>query len=148
MIENNSAAVEDVDDGHTLEGFITGQQGVYDDLHFRYRWVDPVTETRYSVKKSNAARDKTKGDEDKEIDLLMLDVKMLVGQIVEWDLRDARSGEAVGVSEGAVVRYFPTYRYRRLQEIVLLGMASDRRPDEPESEHQGPKESEKNSTAA
>lgn len=116
-------------DGYTIDGYIAGQEGVYDALDFRYRTVDPLTDRKCEARQATVARDKRLDDEERAIKMELQTVEMVAGQIEHWDLVDPRTSEDIPVSSAAIVRYFPLHRYNRLMDIVRGGLQSDLRPD-------------------
>lgn len=117
-----------IDDGYTLAGFIAGQTGVYEDLEFTYRPVQPMDERRLAVKQRTVATSKTLTDEEKEIQLEVLAVEMVTKNILSWNLTDNK-GTSQPITVAAVMCYFPGLRYERLMQIVRHGLQSDPRPD-------------------
>jgi hypothetical protein len=141
----DTKAMEAIDDGYTLDGFIQGQEGVFGDLNFRYRPVTPIAERRLAVKVSEVVNNSKIADDEKEVQIELLKVDMVLDHILSWDLKD-REGASVDKGLGAVMVHFPGIRYSRLLQIVRDGFASDRKPNQDTPQTQ--EELEKNSQTA
>jgi hypothetical protein len=123
--------METIDDGYTLDGFILGQPGVYEDLSFRYRPLSPIDERRYAVKRRTVMEEAKLSDEEKEIQLELLTVEMVLKNTGWWNLKD-QAGNPAEKKVSSVILLFPGIRYARLMQIVRDGYASDPRPENTE----------------
>lgn len=120
--------MKEIDDGYTRDGYIAGQDGVFESLSFRYRPVSPVDERRLAVKTANLFNEKGRSDEEKAIEVEYLTFDMILNHIGWWNLTDSE-GQPIAKDRNAMLA-FPGIRYARLSQIVRDGLASDPRPDE------------------
>lgn len=127
MNGSNIPKIEDLLDGYSLDGYIAPVNGVHGDLSFRYRPIDPLTARRLAVKKSSIISNKGLSEEDKELLCEIATIETVLANVLEWNLQDGE--KIIPVDLGAVLRYFPDYRYTRLMQIVMGGFASDPKPE-------------------
>lgn len=144
-------SAKDIDDGYTLDGYISEVPGVCRALSFRYRPVDPLTRRRYDVL-TQAAIAAAKTPLEKVLAAETKRLEMVVANVLSWDLTD-HAGEAVEgppTPAAFLFNFGSDYRYTRLLQIVDAGLASDARPDAKpdEAAPQGVEDSEGNLPAA